>query len=184
MTAEEAVRSEHQRQGVTQVSVANAITSLRLCSEIDWREFVERVSLVEHALRRDPAGVYGRMDFLSRDEQRHAVEQIAAPNGEAQVHVGAAGDRERASGRRARIDDATARRTSAITWSAPAAASSRLTSAYRPPLGTRIRRLALRHPTLLYLGADRRRHGRAARPGPRPTRIADSAPPARSRSRS
>ena len=87
MTAEEAVRSEHQRQGMTQVSVANAVSSLRLCSEIDWREFVERVSLVEHALRRDPAGVYARMDFLSRDEQRHAVEQIAAPNGEAQVHL-------------------------------------------------------------------------------------------------
>ena len=38
LTADEAVRTEHQRQGVTQVSVANAITSLRLCSEIDWRE--------------------------------------------------------------------------------------------------------------------------------------------------
>ena len=29
---------EHQRQGMAQVSVANAITTLRLCSEIDWRE--------------------------------------------------------------------------------------------------------------------------------------------------
>ena len=32
-TAEDAIRGEHQRQGVAQVSVANAITSLRLCTD-------------------------------------------------------------------------------------------------------------------------------------------------------
>ena len=66
-TAEDAVRGEHQRQGVSQVSVANAITSLRLCATFDWQTYVESVSLVEHVLQRDPAGAYGRMDFLSRD---------------------------------------------------------------------------------------------------------------------
>ena len=45
------------------------------------------VSLVEQVLQRDPAGVYGRMDFLSRDRQRQAVEELAAPSGEAQVRV-------------------------------------------------------------------------------------------------
>ena len=34
-TAEDAIRAEHQRQGVSQVSVANAITSLRLCAALD-----------------------------------------------------------------------------------------------------------------------------------------------------
>ena len=65
--AEEAIRSEHQRQAAAQVSVANVITSLRLCSTLDWSQYFESVSLVEHVLQRDPAGVYGRMDFLSRD---------------------------------------------------------------------------------------------------------------------
>ena len=125
MTAEEAVRGEHQRQGVTQVSVANAITSLRLCSEIDWREYVESVSLVEHALRRDPAGVYGRMDFLSRDQQRHAVEQIAAPQRRGAAATGAEGGRMRASGRRPAGRRPTGRRTSAITSSGPAGRSSK-----------------------------------------------------------
>ena len=40
-TAEETIRGEHQRQAVAQVSVANAITSLRLCATLDWREYVE-----------------------------------------------------------------------------------------------------------------------------------------------
>src|SRR4029453_14017585 len=39
-TAEVTIRSEHQHQAATQVSVANAITSLRLCSAIDWRQYV------------------------------------------------------------------------------------------------------------------------------------------------
>jgi cyclic beta-1,2-glucan glucanotransferase len=35
-TPEDTVRVEHQRQGVALVSVANAITSLRLCATLDW----------------------------------------------------------------------------------------------------------------------------------------------------
>ena len=67
--------------------MANAITSLRLCTTIDWRDYVEAVSLVDNVLRRDPAGVYSRMDFLSRDRQRQAVEELAEPTGEAQIRV-------------------------------------------------------------------------------------------------
>src|SRR5262249_24878177 len=47
-TAEEAIHTEHQREATGQVSVANTITSLRLCSTIDWAEYFERVSLVEN----------------------------------------------------------------------------------------------------------------------------------------
>ena len=67
--------------------MANAVTSLRLCATLDWQEYVESVSLVEQVLQRDPAGAYGRMDFLSRDAQRQAVEELATPSGEGQVRV-------------------------------------------------------------------------------------------------
>src|SRR4029077_8361100 len=80
-------RGEQQHQAANHVSVANAVTSLRLCSAIDWRQEFESVSLVEQVLQRDPAGAYGRMDFLSRDRQRQAVEELAAPSGDAQVRV-------------------------------------------------------------------------------------------------
>ena len=86
-TAEAAIRGEHQRQAAAQVSVANAITSLRLCSVLDWRQYFESVSLVEQVLQRDPAGAYGRMDFLSRDRQRQAVEELAPTSGEAQMRM-------------------------------------------------------------------------------------------------
>ena len=84
-TIEDAIRAEGQHQAIEQAGVANLIGSLRLISTFDWSEFFESVSLVEQVLQRDPAGVYGRMDFRSRDRYRHAVEELAVPTGEAQL---------------------------------------------------------------------------------------------------
>jgi cyclic beta-1,2-glucan synthetase len=44
---------------------------------MDWREFVETMSVVEQVLKRDPADVYGRMDFATRDRYRHVIERLA-----------------------------------------------------------------------------------------------------------
>jgi cyclic beta-1,2-glucan synthetase len=87
VSIETVILAETQRQATEQVSMANVFASLRLSSNLDWPTLVERVSLVEQVLQRDPAGVYGRMDFLSRDRYRRAVEELAEPTGEAQVAV-------------------------------------------------------------------------------------------------
>ncbi|MCC6241049.1 MAG: cyclic beta 1-2 glucan synthetase [Phycisphaerales bacterium] len=76
-TIEQAVAAESQHQASDQVSVGNSITSLRFLDSMDWREFVETLSLVEHTLRSDPADVYNDMDFATRDHYRHVVERIA-----------------------------------------------------------------------------------------------------------
>ncbi|QVL34572.1 glycosyl transferase family 36 [Telmatocola sphagniphila] len=68
---------EYCRQAANQVSIGNAITSLRLLGVIDWMNFFESVSLVEAELRRDPAGIYGRQDFGTRDRCRQAVEKLS-----------------------------------------------------------------------------------------------------------
>ena len=77
LTIEEMVRSENQQKAADQVSVSNSIASLRFLGAMDWREFVETMSAVEQALREDPGGTYGRMDFTTRDRYRHVVEKIA-----------------------------------------------------------------------------------------------------------
>ena len=86
-SVEDAIRAEGQRQASEQASMANLINSLRLIDSFDWSEFFESVSLVEQILQRDPAGVYARMDFRSRDRYRHAIEELADPTGEAQQHM-------------------------------------------------------------------------------------------------
>ena len=94
--SEEAIRGEHQRQAAAQVSVANVITSLRLVLDARLERVRRAVSLVEQVLQRDPAGVYGRMDFLSRDRYRQAVEDLADRTGEGQVRVALRPSRARA----------------------------------------------------------------------------------------
>jgi len=77
LTIEQLVQIEAQNQATAQVSVSNCIGSLRMLAATDWREFVESLSMVEQALRDDPACVYARMDFTTRDDYRHAVERLA-----------------------------------------------------------------------------------------------------------
>jgi cyclic beta-1,2-glucan synthetase len=54
---------------------------------MDWREFVETMSAVDHTLRKDPADVYTRMDFATRDRYRHVVEKIARHSRLSEVEV-------------------------------------------------------------------------------------------------
>ena len=77
LTIEQLVHAENQQQAADQVSISNSIGSLRVLNAMDWREFVESLSIVEQTLLDDPAGVYGRMDFATRDRYRHATEAIA-----------------------------------------------------------------------------------------------------------
>jgi len=76
-TIESVFQQASQSQAADQVSIGNSIGSLRFLGATDWREFVETNSLVERELGADPAGVYPRMDFATRDQYRHAVEDIA-----------------------------------------------------------------------------------------------------------
>ena len=77
LSVEQLVHQENQSQASDQVSVSHSISSLRLLSAIDWKEFVETLSLVEQTLRGEPADVYGDMDFATRDRYRHVVETLA-----------------------------------------------------------------------------------------------------------
>jgi cyclic beta-1,2-glucan synthetase len=76
-TARELARDEQMDAAADQVSIGNVVTSLRVLAAIDWSDFFERMSAAEEALRRDPAGVYPRQDFQTRDRTRHIVESIA-----------------------------------------------------------------------------------------------------------
>ena len=76
-TIEQQIQAEIQQQAAEQVSIANSIGSLRFLGTMDWQEFVETMSVVEQTLRQDPADIYGKMEFATRDQYRHTIEKIA-----------------------------------------------------------------------------------------------------------
>ena len=90
-TIEQLVQADAQQQASDQVSVSNSIGSLRFLGGMDWREFVESMSVVEFTLRHDPHDVYRTMDFATRDRYRHIVEKLArsSPQSEHQVATSA-----------------------------------------------------------------------------------------------
>lgn len=143
-SVEELVRSESQQQASDQVSISNSIGSLRFLVNMDWREFVETMSRVDHILREDPLGVYALMDFNTRDMYRHVVEKLARRSGASETDVAeivlelarASGD---AQGSKAHvgyylIDDGTAQIKQALAASGRARKPVSL-SRRRVPLG-------------------------------------------------
>ncbi|HEV7798005.1 MAG TPA: glucoamylase family protein, partial [Pyrinomonadaceae bacterium] len=160
---EQIIHAEHQRQAATQVTVGNIITSMRLLSTLDWRDFFESVSLIEPLLGADPAGAYSKMEFATRDRYRHVIERISKRTRAdeleiARVAVELAKDAGKVE------DKETDGETSGDYLNAPRerhvgyylvdVGLGRLEAsfAYRPRLGERLRRFVLRHATGVYLG--------------------------------
>ena len=149
-TVEDAIRSEARHQAAEQAFMANLIGSLRLVSTFDWSEFFESVSLVEQVLQRDPAAVYGRMDFISRDRYRHVVEELAEPTGDGQVRV-ALKSVERARQIAERSPDA---RDAHVGYYLIGAGRQQFEQGigWEPGVAVRLRRAFFRHATPGYLG--------------------------------
>ena len=84
-TPEQIVRDEHQKQGASNVTVRNIITSMRLLSDLDWPEFFENVSLVDELLR--TGSDFAAMDFASRNLYRSAIEEIARGSKRSELEI-------------------------------------------------------------------------------------------------
>ncbi|HEV8241785.1 MAG TPA: glucoamylase family protein [Thermoanaerobaculia bacterium] len=150
-SAEDTIRAEHQGQAAAQVSVANVITSLQLCATLDWSGYFEAVSQVERVLQQDPAGVYARMDFASRDRYRQPVEELADNSGEAQLRVAR---RAVESARQAAESGPAGDRAAHVGYHLIGRGRADLEAdvAYRPRLRKRLRRFLYRQATAVYLG--------------------------------
>ena len=100
-TIEQLVQQEAQQQAADQVSVSNSIGSLRFLGSMDWREFVEAMSVVEATLRTDPGNIYPNMNFATRDHYRHVIEKIGKRSKQSEseiaVHAMALADRAAAT---------------------------------------------------------------------------------------
>ena len=84
-SADEVVRAEHQEQAAMSVTVRNIITSMRLTSAFDWQSFFEGVSLVDEILRN--GSNFGEMDFATRDQYRHAIEDLSRGSDHTEIDV-------------------------------------------------------------------------------------------------
>ncbi|MEO5510036.1 MAG: cyclic beta 1-2 glucan synthetase, partial [Longimicrobiales bacterium] len=148
----DAVSRDNQRIALTQLMMANSITSLRALTLIDWKVFFETQSAVEGVLREDPSGDYAGMTFETRDRYRHVIERLAKRTRQAETDV-AAGAVALANEARADGGAVTSREQHVGYW---------IVDDGRPQLedrigyarswSERVHRIVTRHPSTVYFG--------------------------------
>ena len=77
VTATQLSAAAGRTAAANQISIANSIGSLRFIGGMDWRNYVESLSIVEQTLREDPAEMHAGQDFATRDRYRHVIEEVA-----------------------------------------------------------------------------------------------------------
>jgi cyclic beta-1,2-glucan synthetase len=152
LTIEHMVLVENQQQTTDQVSISNTIGSLRLLGAIDWRVFVETLSLVEHILLEDSGSVYAEMEFATRDRYRHAVAGLAKRCDISEPDIARAAI---ALARRSDAETVANDHTAHVGYYLIDAGLSLLEAALksRLPVLARLRRSARRFPLPLYVGS-------------------------------
>ncbi|HEX3274490.1 MAG TPA: glucoamylase family protein [Gemmatimonadales bacterium] len=152
MHAEEAAARSTERVALTQLTMANSITSLRGVARMDWESFVERQSAMEAVLREDPAGVYGRMTFATRDQYRHVVERIAKRGKLDEPGVARAAIERAVASPGDGSPEARRRRHVGYWLVDQGLPELERACAFRPPAGLRLHRWVLRHPNVVFVG--------------------------------
>lgn len=127
--------------------VINSFFNLRLIGTLDWKEFVEATNVLEPILRKDPAGVYGKSDFVTRNRYRSIIENLALGSSMDEAEIASQAIQLSELGETAREQH--------VGYYLVAEGRPKLEkiTAYRAPARTFLRRLILRNPLVAYLGS-------------------------------
>jgi cyclic beta-1,2-glucan synthetase len=130
-------------------AIANGIISLRTLATQDWEAFFESISQVERILRSDPAKIYARMDFETRDRYRNVVEELARATERDESDVA----REVIGLAKDALKKHESLRFAHVGFYILDSGRVQLEAliGFRPSTGLRLRRWILAHPTLVYL---------------------------------
>ena len=134
-------------QPATETIIVNCILNLRWLGTQDWKAFFESTNMPERILNDDPAGVYARMDFETRNRYRNIVEELALRSPIDEVNIAAQAVELARTGKTIRekhvgyylIDSGRTLLEAQV--------------AFRPTLNRLIRRWIKKNATLTYLGS-------------------------------
>ena len=131
------------------------ITSLRDISQMEWKEFFETNSIVDHILRSDPAGAYPCMDFESRELYRNALSDLVQHTTLSEVEVarGAILCARKAKDRKWGVNQRSVDRRSNVGFylTDHGALKLKRISGYCPSLKKRLKDLILEWPEVYYV---------------------------------
>ncbi len=136
--------------------VANCFRSLRLLSATDWKDFFEQTSLVEKILRDDPAKIYAKMDFDTRNSYRSVIEELArhsAFSEEEIAHMAIEFANKAQDNFLTGLQKSDRKAHVGYYLRDEGVATLEASLHYQPDLSVRFKRALLASPTFLYLGS-------------------------------
>ena len=77
MTVSEIIQKEHYDIAILKVSLGNSIISLKEILRVNFLSLFEQINGVEDILKKDPAEVYSKMDYKTKEYYRNEIKQIS-----------------------------------------------------------------------------------------------------------
>ena len=86
-TVSEIIKKEHFDIAVRKVSIGNSITSIKRIQRINFLEIFEKINGVEELLKKDPSGVYERMDNKTKEYYRNKIKEISKKTKISEIYI-------------------------------------------------------------------------------------------------
>ena len=86
-TVSEVIKKEHFDIALKRVSIGNCIISIKKIQRINFLEIFEKINGVEEILKQDPANVYNRMDYKTKDLYRQKIKEISKKSKISEIYI-------------------------------------------------------------------------------------------------
>ena len=81
------IKREHFDIAVNKISIGNAITTIKRIQRINFLDIFEKINSVEEVLKEDPAKVYDKMDYKTKEDYRNKIKQISKKTKISEIYI-------------------------------------------------------------------------------------------------
>ena len=86
-TVSDIIKKEHFEIAVNKVLMGNSITSIKEIQRINFLEIFEKINGVEEILKKDPAQIYNRMDYKTKEYYRGKIKEISNKTKISEIYI-------------------------------------------------------------------------------------------------
>ena len=87
ITITDAIQKEHFDTAIRKITIANCITSIKTIQRINFLEIFEKINGVEEILKKDPANIYDKMEYKTKEYYRNKIKEIAKKTKMSEIYI-------------------------------------------------------------------------------------------------
>ncbi len=87
LSVSEVIKKEHFDIALNKVAMGNSFKSIHALQRMNFSEIFEKINGVHEILKQDPAGIYAKMDYKTKEYYRNAIKEIADKSKISEVYI-------------------------------------------------------------------------------------------------